>query len=68
MPAIKRFVVTQSRQVTVEANTLEDALIIAAAEFGKEHELRARKLNDANRLSGHAVAPVEETHITVEKS
>jgi hypothetical protein len=67
MPAIKRYTVTQSRQVTVWANTLEDAVTIAEGEFARENELSARKLHKANGTLGRVVSPVEETHITVEK-
>lgn len=69
MPTIKRFTVTESRSVQVEANRLEDAMRLAEHAFNQgQVGMSVNKTTMDNPPWGNTVSKVEVTHRSVEKA
>lgn len=71
MPVIRNYVVSQTREVNVRANSLTDAIRIAGVAFnnGQNSDSSARYIQEnIPGIWGDTTTPVKETDITARES
>lgn len=67
MPEIRRYVVTQTREVRVQANSAADAGKIAAAAFANGQNIDAGVKNGPEGIWGNTDGRIQETSLIVNK-